>query len=169
MTRFFTADTHFGHANLIEYDNRPLDTVEAMDDFLIDNWNLVISKSDIVYHCGDFAWKGSKFVGDIKKRLNGQIHLIMGNHDKVNREVAKMFASISQLKKIRVDGQEIWLSHFPLKTWVHKSEGAWNIHGHCHGRLINPEQNSVDVGVGSWGWCPAPFETLQKYFSEIDK
>ncbi len=167
VTRFFTADTHFGHTKLIKPDKRPLATADEMDKFLITNWNSIISKTDIVYHCGDFSWKGPKLIKSILHQLNGQIHLIKGNHDRINREITKMFTSVSQLKVIKVNGQEIQLSHFPLKTWVHKNRGAWNIHGHCHGKLMDQERNSVDVGVNQWNWYPVTFETLQEYFKGI--
>ena len=71
------------------------------------------------------------------------------------------------MKLIKVNNQKIWLSHFPLKTWVGKDKGAWNIYGHCHGRLEDPELNGVDVGVQSWKWYPVSFKTLQKYFSGL--
>jgi len=164
MTRFFTADTHFGHDSIIEYDRRPFPTSEEMDEFLIEKWNKIVSKADHVYHCGDFAWRGSKFAGTIKQRLKGQVHLILGNHDKISKEVASMFVSVSQLKTIRIEGQKIWLSHFPLKTWVGKYAGAWNVHGHCHGRLFDPEPNAVDIGVNNWKWAPVTFEQIQQYF-----
>ena len=54
-TTFFTADTHFGHANIIKYTNRPFDSPNHMDDILIANWNAVVGPDDEVYHLGDFA------------------------------------------------------------------------------------------------------------------
>ena len=36
---FFTADTHFDHANIIRFCNRPFATVEDMNEALIANWN----------------------------------------------------------------------------------------------------------------------------------
>ena len=52
---FFTADTHFGHANIIKYCHRPFATVEEMDDALVRNWNAVVSPDATVFHLGDFA------------------------------------------------------------------------------------------------------------------
>ena len=36
---FFTADTHFGHENVIRFDNRPFASVEEMDAEMIRQWN----------------------------------------------------------------------------------------------------------------------------------
>ena len=50
-----------------------------MNEALIASWNARVGKNDLVYHLGDFAW------GDwrpILERLNGDIILISGGHDK---------------------------------------------------------------------------------------
>ena len=52
---FFTSDTHFNHKAIISYCSRPFESVEEMNDRLIDNWNQVVKPNDTVYHLGDFA------------------------------------------------------------------------------------------------------------------
>lgn len=52
---FFTSDTHFGHANIINLCKRPFRDVNHMNDMLVENWNSVITDDDIVFHLGDFA------------------------------------------------------------------------------------------------------------------
>ena len=81
---FFTSDTHFGHAAIIQYCSRPYKSVEEMNQVLIDNWNSKVKKDDIVYHLGDFIFGGSKLWYEIFSKLNGNIVLIMGNHDARN-------------------------------------------------------------------------------------
>ena len=58
---FVTSDLHFGHANVIKFDNRPFQNVEEMDRALIALWNETVSKRDTVYILGDFSWyRGEK-------------------------------------------------------------------------------------------------------------
>ena len=43
---YFTADTHFDHANIIRFCNRPFATVEEMNETLITNWNRKVHAND---------------------------------------------------------------------------------------------------------------------------
>ena len=52
---FFTSDHHFGHANIIQFSNRPFENVEAMNRAMIERWNEKVSPEDEVYHLGDFG------------------------------------------------------------------------------------------------------------------
>lgn len=73
---FFTADTHFGQERALILSKRPFRSVKEMDDYMVDQWNDTIGPNDDVYHLGDF--------GDysFRPKLNGNIHLILGNYDK---------------------------------------------------------------------------------------
>jgi predicted NUDIX family phosphoesterase len=83
---FFTADTHFGHRNVINYSKRPFRDIEEMDEALIANWNAVIRPGDLVYHLGDFALCDVERATKIVARLVGQKYLVFGNHDKALRK-----------------------------------------------------------------------------------
>jgi calcineurin-like phosphoesterase family protein len=80
---WFTSDTHFGHARIIELSNRPFRDVQHMNEMLVKNWNDKVAPDDHVYHLGDVAL--GSFADSIAYvgRLNGIKHLVVGNHDRL--------------------------------------------------------------------------------------
>ncbi|MCF6303155.1 MAG: metallophosphoesterase, partial [Devosiaceae bacterium] len=70
---WFTADTHFGHQNIIKYSNRPFADVKEMDAALIENWNARVKKGDIVYHLGDVGLCAPEKLRKILDSLHGHI------------------------------------------------------------------------------------------------
>ena len=84
MTTFFTADTHFGHASIIDHCARPFASAAEMDRAMVDIWNSVVGPRDTVWHVGDFWCGPSRDKADAERvfrRLHGQKHLVAGNHD----------------------------------------------------------------------------------------
>jgi len=171
---FFTSDTHFGHANIIKYANRPFYNIEEHDQALIDNWNAVVpAKGATVYHLGDFLFRGS--LEQIARKLHGQIHLIMGNHDKRMRKGGghNNFASVSHYKEVKVqppdeDAQPLMivLCHYAFEVWNKSHYGSWHLHGHSHGSLPTGNgKRRVDAGVDVWDYKPITFDQLAKHMS----
>ncbi len=102
MAVFFTADLHFGHKNVMAFDDRPFKDIESHDAELIDRWNNKVGIDDEVYILGDISWHNSTKTIEILKQLNGNLHLIKGNHDAKllkNRDVQKMFVEICDYKE----------------------------------------------------------------------
>lgn len=91
---YVTSDTHFNHKNIIYYchESRDFDTVEAMNEAIVENWNAVVSPDDIVYHVGDCFMGQIETVEEYGSKLNGEIHIVPGNHDTKNR--------ISEMEKL---------------------------------------------------------------------
>ena len=54
--QFYISDWHYGHANVIAFDNRPFKSLLEMDEALVDRWNAVVSPGDTVYVLGDMFW-----------------------------------------------------------------------------------------------------------------
>jgi calcineurin-like phosphoesterase family protein len=132
---FFTSDTHFWHTNIVEHSHRPFSSIEEMNEKLIENWNSVVTKKDNVYHLGDFSY-GNKTKGlELTERLNGHIHLIRGNHDKVAWQIRHKFIWFKDVHEITVENQSIWLSHYAHRTWNKMHYGVWHCFGHSHGSL----------------------------------
>ena len=57
MEIYFTSDLHLGHDNIIRFTNRPFDSVEEMNDRIIQNYNSIIHKNDLVYILVDLTYK----------------------------------------------------------------------------------------------------------------
>ena len=53
---YYVADTHFGHRNVIKFDDRPFHDIEQMKLELIARWNARVTNDDTVYILGDFCW-----------------------------------------------------------------------------------------------------------------
>lgn len=157
---FFTGDTHFKHGNIIKYCNRPFSSLEEHDETLIQNWNNVVKKEDIVYHLGDFCFRD---FNDYFYRLNGQIHFIEGNHDKETHKHRDKFASYSKYKEIGVGDQKIVLCHYAFRIWNKSHYGSWNLYGHSHGSLSDdPHARAIDVGVDCHNYTPIEYEQVKE-------
>lgn len=182
MNMFFTADTHFGHGNIIKYCGRPFANTDEMDDALIDNWNRLVTKNDDVYHLGDFAFKNGRDIEDYFGRLNYRtLFFVYGNHDKGMRDFERQgngnrynVVFLPAQKEIKVNGQGIILSHYAMRTWDKAHYGYWQLYGHSHGTLPDdPNALSIDVGVDCHGYKPIDFEQVgeimkKKTFKPID-
>ena len=146
---FFTSDTHFGHDNIIKYCNRPFKNSDHMNEEIIRNWNRVVKPNDIVFHLGDFMFGDVNRFHSIFDRLNGKIYLILGNHDwKILNQgiIDGAFEGVFNQLKITVDGQNIYLNHFPYLTFdgIYRDKPTWQLFGHVHSDKNLYDQHSPD-------------------------
>lgn len=174
MSTFFTSDTHFGHANIIKYCDRPFASVGEMDEALIANWNARVGRNDDVYHLGDFAF-GCDYDHAVKcwNRLNGYKQIVLGNHDKhiLHMEYEGILSPKSEhYMEIEVEKQKIVLFHYGMRTWHHSLRGVWHLYGHSH-NMLPPLGKSVDVGVDGWDFAPVSMEQLRRFMESrtVDK
>lgn len=137
---FFTSDLHFGHKNIIAFDNRPFKTIEEMDEDLIKRWNAKVEKEDTVYVLGDMIWKSRNSDAEqLIKSLNGRIILIKGNHDKffINAKAKAALVEVKDYDDITVpleDGttRRCILSHYYIPMYNGHFYNAIHLHGHSH-------------------------------------
>ena len=184
---WFTSDQHLGHNNIIKFCNRPFESVDLMDQTIIDNWNECISKNDIVFTLGDFMWHANtKKIVDIISKLNGTIYMILGNHDNedmfncIKSDRLKIISDITHLN-IKINNEkipiEICLSHYPLMTWSGRNRKVYNFHGHTHCRPDDSGYDKdlpywkgyqIDVGVDNFNYKPVELQSIL-YLLENDK
>lgn len=163
MTVYFTSDTHFGHEGIIRHCHRTFPSVEAMDDAIVTAWNARIGPRDTVWHLGDFTLAGADAAEGYLSRLNGQIHLIWGNHDRNSVRSLARWVSSEYAREINLDGHRITLCHYAMRVWNQCGRGALMLHGHSHGNLPGTSQ-SLDVGVDAWDFRPV---TLPEILSRL--
>lgn len=166
---YYTSDLHLGHKNIIKYENRPFKDIFEMTDKLIENWNSVVRPEDTVYHLGDFAFKNSYMnidrILDTLNRLNGDIHLIIGNHDMPWIEKDAILNALPHLPKyyeeIEDNGKIVVLSHYPIEDWDGKYHGAYHVHGHIHSQdIVMHLPNRFNCGVDVRDYKPCTLEEL---------
>lgn len=167
-TTFVIADLHFQHAGAIKWlkDDgtryRPFDTIEEMDETIVQNWNKVVTPDDKVYVLGDVSMNkhGLTVVG----RLNGTKVLIKGNHDN-----CKPHDYLSYFKDIRGSWQlgEYILTHIPIHQQSLARWAKGSIHGHLHSNRVLLENGEIDrryicVSVEQTNYTPWPFDDIEK-------
>lgn len=159
---FFTSDFHLFHQNVLRFDNRPFSDIHEMHTVLEENWNSVVGPDDIVVYMGDLAFarrEDKAWVEGMMYRLNGTIHYVMGNHDKLEdvKRIGK-FASVNDYLEVRIKTNQVdsttgfdkpietlfCCMHYPILEWNKKHHGAWLLHGHCHMNLFNNDKEWFD-------------------------
>ena len=188
MATWFTADTHFGHANIIKYCARPFlteqerqraatdargpwrvsdATVRRHDDGILEAINSRVEPDDDLWILGDFCWGRHDEAALYRERIACRnVHLVWGNHD--HRSIERLFGSCIEQGMITVEGQPIWLNHYPARSWDRRFHGSWHLYGHVHGRLTaqdeaNPTMLTRDVGVDACDYRPSSFDDLSRY------
>jgi len=173
METFFTADTHFDHRGICNLAERPFDDVQHMNEMLIEAWNARVSQGDRVFHVGDFSLSSKERTLKFISRLNGQIFLLRGNHDKVIKSsLIDKFGWVKdyyELKEPLVgESKKIVLCHYAFMVWNKSHYGSWHLHGHSHGSLHDDcIAKRMDVGVDNHpDYAPFHLDEVEKFMSK---
>jgi calcineurin-like phosphoesterase family protein len=171
---YFTSDTHYMHKNICRgttsWSNadgfcRDFDTLDQMNDRIVNGINLIVGQDDILFHLGDWSFGGFERIEEFRNRINCRnIHIILGNHDhhiERDREgIRQLFTSVNQYLELEVKGKD-WeqnyvLMHYPIISWNKMNDGVIHLHGHVHlsaDRRIG-KGKTMDVGVDGNGLNP---------------
>jgi len=135
----YISDTHFGHANCINFDNRPFRDAEEMDAELIRRWNEKVTDRDDVYFVGDLAYRSAHAAIWYLAQLRGRKHLVIGNHDRQmlsDPESMRYWVSVDKLLTIedQINGRKtkVTLCHYPLVAFPGAGLGGYHVYGHLH-------------------------------------
>jgi calcineurin-like phosphoesterase family protein len=155
---WFTADLHAQHPKMVDICNRPT-TREEQDEWLLKEvFNKHVQKNEEVYILGDVSLGKRQDAEKWVARMNGNKHLILGNHDKNVAHLGN-WCEITQIKDFTFSrfgvNIHIVLCHYPMLSWNRRIHGSWHLFGHEHCRNIGHVGFSFDVGIDRIGlWRP---------------
>jgi calcineurin-like phosphoesterase family protein len=182
VTRWFTSDLHFGHANIIRYSGRPYADVDEMDRDLVARWNATVADDDEVWVLGDVAMGRIDESLLLVAELAGTKRLVPGNHDRcwpgrgekaagwAARYVQAGFAEVlPEEVDLTIAGRPARACHFPYHGDSHDEarfeshrpvdDGRLLLHGHVHTRW-RVQGRQVNVGCDVWDYRPVSEDAI---------
>lgn len=197
-TVFFTSDLHIGHQLVVNERaaragvvlpavyRTQAETDKIMNDWhsraLASNWDKTVSDEDTVIVVGDIAASSAAKLREalrwVGARRGKKKRLLAGNHDRVHgshrdafkhyAQFMEVFESVESFARMRVEGTEIMVSHFPYDgdhsekdrytQYRLRDEGIPIIHGHTHSTdkvsLSANGTRQVHIGVDAWNLTP---------------
>jgi calcineurin-like phosphoesterase family protein len=168
---FVTSDTHFNHSKILDFKDyigkpcREFDSVEQMNQCMLDNWNDTVGPKDTVIHCGDVLfgldkvdWLTANFA-----KLPGKKRLVLGNHDNV-KHVAPFFKDI----QLWIELPGVICTHTPLHASTLEERHRWGdngpgiiAHGHIHSNP-SPDGPYKCVCVEQINFTPIHIDEVRK-------
>lgn len=188
--RWFTADQHFGHANIIRYCDRPYrdDAGEPvptwMNADLLARYNALVAEGDEVWLLGDLVMGDKVATLDWVHQCAGRKTMVVGNHDSCFRNkghalpdwddayavAGGLRAVLHGTRTLELgDGTTVLVSHFPYAgdsgdTDRYASHRPVD-EGHwlLHGHVHEKWRQrgrQINVGVDAWGGYPVSEEQI---------
>jgi calcineurin-like phosphoesterase family protein len=188
---FFTSDTHYSHSNICSATTnwsvndgyaRTFDSLEDMNQRLVDNINNMVGEDDILIHLGDWSFGGFDKIEEFRSQINCKnIHLVLGNHDdhiSRNKEnVQRLFSSVQHYLKLdvrrypnkaTVEKFRFVCMHFPIISWDNMNQKVMHLFGHVHlpPHLRVMEGRAMDVGCEGNGLEPISMDEVVKILKD---
>lgn len=153
--RYYIADCHFFHETMNQrMDCRGFESVSAMNDYMIQQWNQKVRDKDDVVILGDFSWGKADETNELLGKLNGKLYLIQGNHDRFLKNKAydvSRFVWIKPYDEMRDKKRKVVLCHFPILSYNGQYRrdakgvpSTYMLHGHVHNTV---DQSLLDQFV----------------------
>jgi len=180
---YVTGDHHFDHAGIIAIENRPFHSENHQKKSLIRFHNEVVTDFDTVYFLGDLFMGGRSHKSSIEQvvsQLNGQKHLILGNHDILDplRDYVEMgfhtvhtcmWLSIKEnvphlyeeIENLHEGIDRVYMVHDPASSIISKDNLWLCAHVHSAFRKV---KNIVNVGVDVRNYRPMLLEDAVREF-----
>jgi calcineurin-like phosphoesterase family protein len=155
---------------------RKFDSLQDMNQRLVDNINNMVGEDDILIHLGDWSFGGFDKIEEFRSQINCKnIHLTFGNHDhhiERNKEgVQRLFSSVQHYLELEVvrpltksmnEKFKFVCMHYPIASWHNMNQEVIHLHGHVHlpAHLRIAEGKAMDVGVDGNGLEPLSLDEI---------
>ena len=173
MSIFITSDTHFGHDREFIFQPRGFRDIYSHDQNIIHNWNSVVGKNDTVYHLGDVMLGDNIHGLECLKQLNGQIHIIRGNHDTNPRlalyKECDNVVEVRDAAYLKYGKYHFFLTHYPCNSGSLEKDClkgmTCNFFGHTHQQtnFYRDIPYMYHVGVDSHNCTPVNIDDAINY------
>ena len=141
--RCYIADCHFFHEALNEkMDKRGFESVQAMNEYMIEKWNQKVRRNDEVVILGDFSWGNAEETNDLLDRLHGKLYMIRGNHDYFLQKSdfrAERFVWIKSYAEMQDNQRKVILCQYPVMCYNGQyrldrkgTPRTYMLYGHVH-------------------------------------
>jgi calcineurin-like phosphoesterase family protein len=151
VTVFVISDTHFGHANILDYEPSRRawagDSIASHDAAIIEAWRATVAPDDDVIHCGDFALGHRERAEEILRQLTGRITIVLGNHDRGPNSMQSLgFHDVRKSMEFEADGLgRVVIRHAPSSFTADELASAdVLLHGHMHGHIPGANDAAPD-------------------------
>lgn len=140
---YYIADCHFFHSVMnTAMDCRGFESGEAMNEYMIRQWNSRVRKNDEVVILGDFSFGNGAQTNELLTQLNGKLYLITGNHDRFlnYRDFdPSRFQWIKPYEERNDNKRKVILCHYPVMCYngqyrldEHDNPKVYMLYGHVH-------------------------------------
>lgn len=128
---FFTSELNLNQSNILQYENRPYNDVDEMNNVFIENINKKVGKEDKLFILGNFIFgsiEEDKFIRSVKyftNKINSKnLFLLFGNRDrrmKKNSRFLEFFRYTASDMELKTEcGRSVILGYWPLWIWNRK-------------------------------------------------
>ena len=137
---FVTSDLHFNHNKDFIWRDRGFESINEMNEEIISRWNSVVGANDDIYVLGDLMLGDNESGINCLRRLNGRIHVVLGNHDTpVRQSIYLEMPNIVEVEwaiMLPYKKYHFFLTHYPCMTGNYDDKSlkycVINLCGHIH-------------------------------------
>lgn len=168
---YLTSDLHLGHDREFIWKVRGFNSVQEMNEAYVERWNSVIDNEDDVYVLGDLMLGNNDIGVHYLNQLNGNIHVVLGNHDTPTRQ-ALYKADVHKIVEVKwaimliYKKYHFFMTHFPCMTGNLEKESlkqmTLNLYGHTHqqSNFYEDRPYMYHVGVDSHNGYPVLLDDI---------